>query len=121
MAAAVVLGWPCAQAQDRSGMVVVRDPKTGEMRAPTADELRALRAGQGQAQAQTAPQTLQPTVRPDGTRSLKLGERGIVYTVVQRGADGKLVEHCVNNPAAAGQAGTATAPAQPAREQDHER
>lgn len=75
----------------QEGMTVVRDPQTGRLRAPTAAELRALRGGVKQ------PQLMPPqsTRRPDGTRVLDLGERGMVYAVMTRDADGSLAAHCV--------------------------
>lgn len=81
-----------ASAQD--GMTVVRDPATGKLRAPTAAELRHLRSLQPQ--PQMAPATPQSSVRPDGTRKLDLGERGLVYSVITRSADGKLERECVH-------------------------
>ena len=38
---------------------------------------------------------------PGGRRSVQLGERGMVYSVVTRGADGKLEEQCVHGAHAA--------------------
>lgn len=100
-----------AQDQDRpanppsqEGMVVVRDAQTGKMRAPTPDELKALRPrnpapaafGAGKAQG---PQALAP--RRDGARGVRLGQKTMVYEVVTRGADGKLNGECVHGEAAA--------------------
>lgn len=94
-----------ANSQSQEGMVVVRDAQTGKMRAPTPDELKALRtpspaAAAGAAAAapnargrQQAPQVLSP--RRDGTRGVRLGDKTMVYEVVTRGADGKLDGECV--------------------------
>lgn len=82
-----------SSARAQEGMTVVRDPVTGQLRAPTAAELRDLR---GKAAPQLAPARPQSALRPDGTRKLELGERGMVYAVVERGADGKLKRLCVN-------------------------
>jgi hypothetical protein len=95
------------EAQDsQEGMVVVRDPQTGKMRAPTADELKALRArtpSSAAAKAFTAqPQTL--AGRRPGARGVRLGEKNMVYEVVTRGADGKLSSECVQGEAAAAEA-----------------
>ena len=95
-----------ATAQDLS---VVRDADTGRLRAPTPAELRALQA--------KAPPGIQPPARPamttgpDGRRQVRLGERGLVYSVVKRGADGKLDQHCAQGEDAATRAlaGPATA------------
>jgi hypothetical protein len=86
---------PAAQPQEPSGMVVVRDPQTGRMRAPTPAELRALQAAPGQSPT-LGPQQAKPVVRPDGTRALTLDERSMVYSVATRDASGKVVEQCVD-------------------------
>jgi len=93
-----------AQAREEGkGMVVVRDAQTGKMRAPTPDELRALRAKTPPPPAAMAgsaqPQTL--TNRRSGARGVRLGEKTLVYEVVTRGADGKLSETCVQGADAA--------------------
>ena len=91
-------------------MVVVRDAQTGQLRAPTAAESRALApppsAGM---RAQAAPALV---THPGGSRQVKLGERALVYSVVTRGADGKLAEQCVQGEAAADKAVHAPASAQ---------
>lgn len=106
-----------AAAQEPAGSVVVRDPATGELRAPTAAELRALRATPAPGTAQAGPQTLQQVVRPDGTRAVWLGDAGMVYSVATRGEDGKIKQHCVTGAQAAEQA--ASTPTQP-KEHGHE-
>lgn len=86
----------------QQAMVVVRDAQTGELRAPTPQEMRALAppsAGALRAPAQPAAVT-----HPGGSRQVRLGERGLVYTVVKRGPDGKLSEHCVQGAGAADKA-----------------
>ena len=73
---------------------VVRDAETGKLRAPTPAELKALQAKNPQ------PKSIAPAVsslRPDGTRSVNLGERGMVYAVAKRHADGTVSEHCVTD------------------------
>jgi hypothetical protein len=83
-----------ARAAGQEGMVVVRDPQTGKMRAPTADELKALRA-QTPSATLAAPRESAAVSRGDGARGVRLGERNMVYDVVTRGADGKLTRECV--------------------------
>ena len=93
-----------AKAQDeQKGMVVVRDPQTGKMRAPTPEELRALRAKAPPSPAALAgaPQQPQTLTRRDGARGVRLGEKTLVYDVVTRGEDGKLSRRCVEGEAAA--------------------
>ena len=97
--AALWAALPHVAAQEVHGMVVVRDAQTGELRAPTAAESRALAPPSTpgmRAQAQPAMVT-----HPGGSRQVRLGERGMVYAVVTRGADGKLSEQCVHGETAA--------------------
>lgn len=113
---------PKAKAQEhQQGMVVVRDAETGQLRAPTPAEARALAPA-------TAPSALsapsQPTMitHPSGARQVRLGEQGMVYSVVTRSPDGKLSEQCVHGAAAAEKAVRAPANASAAdhKEYTHE-
>jgi hypothetical protein len=90
------------QEQAAQGMVAVRDAQTGKMRAPTPDELKALRPLAPSAAARAQPQALAP--RRDGAHGVRLGEKTMVYEVVTRGADGKLSSECVHGDAGAGAA-----------------
>jgi hypothetical protein len=93
-----------ARAQEtREGMVVVRDPQTGKMRAPTPEELRELRAKAPPSAAAMAGAAQQNKTlsRRDGARGVRLGEKTMVYDVVTRGEDGKLSSRCVHGEAAA--------------------
>jgi hypothetical protein len=112
---------PTAAAQEQSGMVVVRDAQTGQLRTPTATEIRALapapRPGSAAMQAPSQPALV---THPSGARQVHLGERGLVYSVVTRGADGKLHDQCVQGAAAADKAVHAPAPAQHKEEDRHE-
>ena len=86
----------------QNGMVVVRDAQTGKMRAPTPDELKALRAKTPAGAALAgAPRASSLGVRADGARGVRLGEKTMVYEVVTRGADGKLSSQCVEGTDAA--------------------
>src|SRR5689334_16275723 len=71
----------------KEGMVVVRDPVTGKMRAPTPEELRQLRAKAPPSAAAMAgaPQEGKTLTRRDGARGVRLGEKTLVYDVVTRG------------------------------------
>ena len=98
-------------------MIVVRDAQTGQLRAPTAAEARALAPSPAMSAAMRAtPPAL--VARPDGSKQVKLGERGLVYSVATRGADGKLAEQCVQGAHAAEQA--VHAPVAPRKEDAHE-
>jgi len=84
------------------GLTVVRDAETGRLRAPTPTEMRALqRTGPA---ALAAPAQPPMVTGPDGRRHVELGERGLVYSVVKRGPDGKLDQQCVQGADAAGRA-----------------
>lgn len=114
------------QEQAQQGMVAVRDAQTGKMRAPTPDELKALRApapsAAAPAGARPRPQALAP--RRDGAHGVRLGEKTMVYDVVTRGADGRLRSECVHGEAAADAVSHAHAHGAPAnvqhKEQVHE-
>ena len=84
-----------ARAAGQEGMVVVRDPLTGQLRAPTADELKELRARTPATAGLAAPGLPVAVSRSDGSRGMRLGEKGMVYEVVTRGPDGKLTRECV--------------------------
>jgi len=90
---------PASAAGQDQGMVVVRDQQTGQLRAPTPAELQALRPAPAAAlRARTRPALV---TSPGGSRHLRIGEQGMVYSVVTRGADGKLAGQCVQGQAAA--------------------
>lgn len=108
---ATALGAPAA-AGDQEGVVVVRDPLTGKFRNATPAEARRLHA-QPVAPGMAKRDPAQPdvTIRKNGTLQKHLGERGMVYSVVTRGADGKLDADCVHGEAAADAALKRQAPA----------
>ena len=89
------------QAPSQQGMVVVRDADTGELRAPTADEARALHPRSSASAAGVAAPAPKMVTGPGGRRSVQLGERQMVYSVVTRGADGKFEQQCVHGAHAA--------------------
>ena len=90
-----------ARAAGQEGMVVVRDPQTGKMRAPTPDELKELRAKTPPSAAMAGPREPSAVSRGDGARGGRLGARNMVYDVVTRGADGKLTRRCMQGDAPA--------------------
>lgn len=107
------------QAPAAQGLTVVRDAETGELRAPTATELRALRASPVTT-TREAPAQPQAVTGTRGESSAVLGERGLVYAVVKRGADGKLDHHCVDGAHTAARILDQSAPAaQGASRHDH--
>lgn len=108
-----------AGAEPQQGMVVVRDPQTGQFRNATPAEVKVLRAQQAQLGLVPPPPSV-VTVRKDGSRHKHLGEASMVYSVVSRDADGKLGMHCVTGAEAADAALARPAPlTQP--EHDHDK
>ena len=99
MFATTVVHTPPAAAAGQQGMVVARDPQTGELRLPTAAEMKELAAQR--------PATLAPPAAPlvikrsDGTRQVRLGDKGLVFSVVTRDANGKIAQQCVTGEHAA--------------------
>jgi len=111
-------------AEPQQGMVVVRDAETGELRAPTPLEARALHPRTNASAAAAAAPAPKMVVGPGGRRSVQLGERHMVYSVVTRGADGKLAEQCVHGTHAADHAlshGAAAPATKESEEHRHEK
>jgi hypothetical protein len=88
---------------------VVKDPVSGELRAPTAAEAAALEAAGKSLKAQRqAPARGMLTGRvnpgqikyPDGTVQQELDETSLAHTVMTRNADGTLEMVCVTGPEA---------------------
>ncbi len=100
-------------------MIVVRDPDTGKLRAPTAKEIEALRAAGAAIKPAFSKGVRTTTVEtlPSGRRRAQLGPEYFRYSVVRKNADGTLSEECV--PASkVGEALKAPAPAaKPAAEE----
>ena len=82
-----------------AGLTVAIDPKTGELRAPTAEEMKQLTA--------LAPQRLGAPAAPrivtfaNGMRVAVLGEEHLDYLVAQVDDRGEAVLACVGDPATA--------------------
>jgi hypothetical protein len=98
-AAAMMMHYP-AHAAGQEGMVVVRDPLTGQFRAPTPAEMKALAPVPAASMRTPATQSM-VVVNPNGTSSMRLDESSQVYEVVRRAPDGKLVKQCVQGEQAA--------------------
>ena len=88
---------PTAPAAAAAGMRVQKDKDTGKLRVPTGEEVAEL-----EAQAPTEP-AAQVEVRTSasGVKSARLNEAYMSYSVVNKNADGELVEQCVTGEAAA--------------------
>ena len=95
--AAMSAAVPMAHAAD-PGMTVTKDPQTGQLRAPTAEEMEALKAKE--ASTSSARQSLRAAplterYHANGAVSVMLDESFMSYSVVTRNADGSLREDCV--------------------------
>lgn len=71
------------------GMVVVKDQESGALRAPTAEEAASF-----QAPVQRSKEALPVVRRADGSESMKLDDRYITYSTVERRADGSWSQQC---------------------------
>lgn len=79
------------------GLRAYRDPETGEFREPTsADGVATTNR-----KAAVRRETIAPTVHASGRISAIVGERFMSNAVVHRDASGRLVQECVQGPAAA--------------------
>jgi hypothetical protein len=96
-----------AHADTAAGMRVSRDGTTGQLRAPTPEESQALDAAKGRSAAKAPVGMLtgrvnpQPIYHADGTVEQELDESTLSYSVVRRGADGKMEMYCVTGNEAA--------------------
>ena len=93
LCAALPLLAACAgpQLSPSSAMVAARDPLTGQLRAATPAELRALGAPSLALRLSTG----QVRLRADGRRELHLGEAALVHAVLRRDADGRTSMECI--------------------------
>jgi hypothetical protein len=89
---------PTAVKPGESGLVVIRDKDTGELRAPEAGEAGLLQAVPANNHSDEG---LVDVKHPRGGYSRDLQGRFQEYFVVTRGADGTLKPVCVNDPAQA--------------------
>ena len=91
-----------------SNQMVVRDADTGQLRAATADEARALHANRPAAAAtlrrSAAATTPQARAHVSGARGARLTDEFMSYSVLVRQPDGKLVELCFESKEAAEEA-----------------
>ncbi len=86
---------PAAATDTSSNMIVVRDAATGELRAPTALEARALNPDRGVPGARL--NTLQRT-HFSGARGVRLSDQFMNHSVIARLPDGSVVEQCFHTP-----------------------
>lgn len=67
-----------------------KDKDTGQLRAPTPEELI-----QASSEPEAASAPVEVVTLPNGTRIAALGEEAMAHSVVHRDADGKLHKECV--------------------------
>ena len=112
VALAAMASAPALAAAD-AGMRAARDAKTGLVRAPTAEESRALdaaaakvRAAKGGARVGMASGKVNPqaVTHADGTVEQELDESTLSYSVARRNADGTIEMVCVHGKDAANKA-----------------
>ena len=102
---------PTAMAgNDSIGMRVVRDPVSGQLRAPTHEEFKAMQDEEKAARAAArtpataAAEAAAAPVRvqgPGGAKGVRAGDAFLSYAVVTRQADGSLDTACVTGAEAA--------------------
>ncbi|MET0552434.1 MAG: hypothetical protein ABW221_05320 [Vicinamibacteria bacterium] len=98
-----------------SGLVVIRDKDTGELRAPEAGEAGLLQAVPANNHSDEG---LVDVAHPRGGVTRDLQGRFQEYFVVTRGADGTLKPVCVNDPAQAERLAKTAASTSPAEGED---
>lgn len=104
-AATLLIGGVMALGAQAADQRVVRDPQTGAMRAPNADESQALDRAARESRAAdrhahrrgVVSGKLEPKVetRPDGSSVYELPEEYMTHMVVTRQADGSLKQECL--------------------------
>ena len=87
-------------------MQIVKDPVTGQLRAPTAEEFQAMQEQEAKEKAsKPAAAAAAPMVErraANGAVGFQLGDEFMTYSVVKRNADGTMTTHCVTGADAAG-------------------
>jgi hypothetical protein len=109
MSALVLSLSPAAQAADGVGMRIVRDPVTGQLRAPNADEAKAMDDAEAKARADraaanpagTADSRAPVEVRTSNGVRYRVNDSFLSYSVITRKADGSLAMQCVTGKDAA--------------------
>lgn len=109
LAAVLTLATMGAQAQTEQSMRIAKDPVTGQLRALTAEEHKALdAAGKGSversksatARRESASASTEPAQivhgGPTGVRGVRMTDESMSQSIVVRRADGTLQEVCVD-------------------------
>lgn len=105
LAAAALVAMSPSMAAGAPAMRVVRDPVTGQLRAPTASEFKAMQAREARDRA--ASRVVTPAPVPlraaNGAVGYRVGDRFLSYSVAKRSADGTVSLDCVTGAEAANQ------------------
>ena len=117
-----------AFAAEAPGMKVVKDAATGQLRAPTPAEAQAMHT-QEKSLAKTTKsvgilsgsETPMVSVKPNGTVMIELTEDTMVYSVVQKGADGSMNMQCVTGADAANKLVNSKTTTKQAQEHQHDK
>jgi hypothetical protein len=96
--AAAQTATPAAPATPTSpgGLVAARDPETGELRAPTAEEMAALASELAPLRSHEG---LVPVTLPDGTVMVDVQGRFLEFALATRVPNQAIVTHCTGDPA----------------------
>lgn len=87
---------PAPVAAAAEGLVVVRDKETGELRAPSADEAKALMAPMAKALSDSS-EGLKRVPLPGGGWRVDLQGRFQSVALARRGPDGRTSQECVTS------------------------
>lgn len=89
-----------ADTPSASAMIMARDPQTGLLRAPTAEEMRALGSGltRDRQALNFSDEGLKQVELPDGTVMLDLQGRFMSTSTAFVDAQGRLVRQCSDHP-----------------------
>ena len=79
-----------------AGLLIAKDPETGEIGAPSAEQLAEMRLTESEVVSRDVQGVI--TTSPNGTITLDLQGRGQDYTVIRRLADGTIVAGCTRHP-----------------------
>lgn len=84
-----------AHARGTAGMRIAIDPETGKPTQPTAEQRRAF--AEQAAPVDPSSERLQEIQLADGTKLVRLGERGLMYSVARRDAQGRIQIGCLHS------------------------
>ncbi|WP_288380014.1 post-PEP-CTERM-1 domain-containing protein [uncultured Massilia sp.] len=88
-----------AAPQAADSLTVVKDPQTGQLRAPTAEEAVELKAQAATAKARqrSIPQTVQRIVHPKGYVGFQMTDESMSMAVAVRKPDGSIERQCFDS------------------------